>query len=725
MSIEYTAQLDLNKYPETLEIEQPDDFGFTLFKEQRQVLYIMNSLEQQQSIKISTTSSLPYHRSTTTFSYTKLRLAACLSFGKTLVTLALIKLNNTPISRTWYTIFDNNTTTTSGANSITARVRRKYFLDTNLVIVSQSVYQQWIQHIKITGLKFLGIETNTDFRSLCILFINDKSILEQYDLVIMIYRHLPHDSLPHGASNHMSTYDKRTTINVLSLLSLNTEWKRVIIDDFDSINIAHDMIIPTRITWLISTTLNYPSFRFKVTPRLTDLLSVNHKIMDSIRDLTINSLSIRADLDITNKILPQIKVTTYVFLNAYLVNRIINDMNYSDEVIERINSGDVSGAAAALGITVHCDTAGEFLSCVLEKNKTTYFESIKTCSRFDRLSISLRENNMYLDDNTPNKTDLSEAYSYIAGCTDEEFENWMMTLIVTKSDEEWLNMMHGRAKSNVTRSTHVLDRLKRNIEGGECQKCLLEPEGNKYILNCCNIILCQECMTLPNSIFIYRCPNCIKVIDKGSIVEVPEKISLEQFLEYDINHAIDDIDKFHKEQHTDEELVQREEPDPDVNLKPKEKALIKLIKGEEPDYKELTNHLGLNVSNIPESRVYMDQQPDKNNKFLVFVKWATCANELQEILRARGIQSVILRGTAKTISRTIDLFKTNPNINVIFMYSTAYCAGLNLEFATHMIFYHSIMDKDITTQLIGRAQRLGRKESLNLIYLRHKGERHV
>jgi len=48
-----------------------------------------------------------------------------------------------------------------------------------------------------------------------------------------------------------------------------------------------------------------------------------------------------------------------------------------------------------------------------------------------------------------------------------------------------------------------------------------------------------------------------------------------------------------------------------------------------------------------------------------------------------------------------------------------------LEFATHMIFHHSILDSSVHKQLIGRAQRLGRTESLKLIYLRHKGERYI
>lgn len=717
--INSTVRLNIDYKPSLPEEKHPNDFGYTLFEEQLQVLYLMNNLEQQKSIEhVSSNGKLCAH-------YNTLRLGACLSFGKSIVTLALIKLNTQPLKREWYTIFDNHRSTVSGINSIAAKVIRKYYINTNLLVVSQSVYHQWVQHAKVTKLKVLGVETNVDFRSLCILFINDKAKLEEYDIILMIYRHLPDMSLPFGASKHIPNYDKRTTINVLSLLSMNMEWKRVIIDDYDTINIGHDMCIPARMTWLISTTKSYGSNRYKLPQTITDITSINHKIIDNSRDLLIGGLTIQADLDIKARILPQIQHTIYTFLDAYMLNRIVNDMQYSTDVVERLNSGDISGAATALGITVQCNTNGEFLSCILEKNKTAYYESITTCRRFEHIVQTLRDNQLFVENTTPNRTPLCDLCERVSAATDEEFDIILNTLIISHSDGHQLNVIVGRARANVTRCTHILDRLKRNVEGGECQKCLLEPEGPRYILKCCNIVLCQECMTLPNKTFIGRCPNCISVVEKGGVVEVPEAISLEQFLEYDIDNAIDDIDKYHKE-HKEQLTIPAEAHDPDRHLSAKDRALLAIVQGTEPtNAKSIDSHRGLGMENILESENYIEQDPERPNKYLVFTKHAACANELHDVMKARGINSVILRGTNKVIVKSIQAFKTSPDINVMFMYSTAYCAGLNLEFATHMIFYHSIMDRSTTTQLIGRAQRLGRKESLKLIYLKNKGERYL
>ena len=46
---------------------------------------------------------------------------------------------------------------------------------------------------------------------------------------------------------------------------------------------------------------------------------------------------------------------------------------------------------------------------------------------------------------------------------------------------------------------------------------------------------------------------------------------------------------------------------------------------------------------------------------------------------------------------------------------------MNFENASDIIFVHK-MDLSIEKQVIGRAQRIGRKETLNIIYLEHENE---
>ena len=48
-------------------------------------------------------------------------------------------------------------------------------------------------------------------------------------------------------------------------------------------------------------------------------------------------------------------------------------------------------------------------------------------------------------------------------------------------------------------------------------------------------------------------------------------------------------------------------------------------------------------------------------------------------------------------------------------------AGMNLQMATDIVIYHRF-NRELEEQVIGRAQRLGRKTTLNIFYLLHDNE---
>jgi SNF2 family DNA or RNA helicase len=66
----------------------------------------------------------------------------------------------------------------------------------------------------------------------------------------------------------------------------------------------------------------------------------------------------------------------------------------------------------------------------------------------------------------------------------------------------------------------------------------------------------------------------------------------------------------------------------------------------------------------------------------------------------------------------LNSFKTGET-EVIFLNSRYCCAGINLQDATDIILYHE-MNFNAETQIIGRANRIGRKVSLNVHHLKLK-----
>jgi len=61
------------------------------------------------------------------------------------------------------------------------------------------------------------------------------------------------------------------------------------------------------------------------------------------------------------------------------------------------------------------------------------------------------------------------------------------------------------------------------------------------------------------------------------------------------------------------------------------------------------------------------------------------------------------------------------NAKVLLSNSTLFGCGMNFENSSDIIFVHK-MNKDMEKQVIGRAQRLGRKGQLKIIYLQYENE---
>lgn len=109
-----------------------------------------------------------------------------------------------------------------------------------------------------------------------------------------------------------------------------------------------------------------------------------------------------------------------------------------------------------------------------------------------------------------------------------------------------------------------------------------------------------------------------------------------------------------------------------------------------------------------------------NGKFLVFSSYENTNDNIAKILNDEGITFSKIAGSAAVINNIINKF-TNGTTKVLLLNASQYGSGLNLQMATDIIIYHELRS-EIETQVIGRAQRLGRTEPLNVFYLLHDDE---
>jgi hypothetical protein len=109
-----------------------------------------------------------------------------------------------------------------------------------------------------------------------------------------------------------------------------------------------------------------------------------------------------------------------------------------------------------------------------------------------------------------------------------------------------------------------------------------------------------------------------------------------------------------------------------------------------------------------------------NGKFLLFSDYNQTFENLNNKLIEEKITYSKVVGSNAVTNKIIERF-TNGETRVLMLNASNYGSGLNLQMATDIIIYHQL-SMELETQVIGRAQRIGRKEPLNVYYLLHEHE---
>ena len=101
---------------------------------------------------------------------------------------------------------------------------------------------------------------------------------------------------------------------------------------------------------------------------------------------------------------------------------------------------------------------------------------------------------------------------------------------------------------------------------------------------------------------------------------------------------------------------------------------------------------------------------NKDGKFMIFSNYSETFKNIYNVLQTNCISFKELKGQTTTRNKILKKFKEG-NIKVLFLNSQSNGAGINLQEATDIILYHNLT-QDLETQVIGRANRIGRKERL-------------
>lgn len=257
---------------------------------------------------------------------------------------------------------------------------------------------------------------------------------------------------------------------------------------------------------------------------------------------------------------------------------------------------------------------------------------------------------------------------------EEEIENKQLELECLQKKKFRRPEYQEKQKMDIIKLERNIQRLKTRVESVKekimsmndeyCPICMDELT-DPTLLDCCKTIFCFECLTLTTK-KIRKCPHCREKFTQLNM----------HIIRKDDNHDTDSA--------TDVPLV-----------------------------------------NVPVVKDKLDTLMDllRNNptgKFLVFADFQATFLKIKLQLQETGITHEILSGNESIIQHHLDAFR-NGKIQVIMLNAHHFGAGMNIECATHVVIYHRFT-AEMEEQVIGRAQRPGRTQALEVVYLIHANE---
>ncbi len=259
--------------------------------------------------------------------------------------------------------------------------------------------------------------------------------------------------------------------------------------------------------------------------------------------------------------------------------------------------------------------------------------------------------------------------------------------ITPKAKQEALE----RTQKKIQETRNKIKSIEERIKGVECCDICFDDINNPAVTSCCQNVFCFSCLA-------------IAISDKNLCPKCRDSLTLDKIML--IKSSKDD------------------EKDNDKSSKKKEPTQKQIL--EEFISNSSTNDKYTNLEKIIEYK--MKYFPKNKRKILIFSEHEGSFNaKLTGLLDKFKVVYSRIKGTSASINKTLreyrgeDLKAGDKEIDVLLINSRFFGAGLNLQNSSDIIILHR-QGADILHQIIGRAQRIGRTDSLNIWKLYHNNE---
>jgi hypothetical protein len=600
----------------------------------------------------------------------------------------------------------------------------------SIIIVGPSVLTQWEKTIEeYTNLSAYVIGNVFHLKKFYELY--KKKQHTKYDIILVKNGNVTGSFL---LDSELMNTSERSIISVISKMSLDNDacWSIAVYDDFDTIRIPSDaQCIPALFTIYVSATrkssdnshtrhITYES----IEKMLSSVMCPMQKYISKDDELftVFNIRNTNEYTELSTKI-TIIEFYKYVYVNPddnYIRLIGVIGENDSESIAEMLNSDAISTAADSLGIKTK--SASDIFEKMLDNKYKDYMEDVAVIKN-NLLATEYSETLDLHPDSTHSNNELHKIYKRIIKLKHPN------TYIEYKSNQLFKMLDSMMMEYTERKRIHglAIERVKDNIKEGECMVCTLPlEEVEVFILKCCGVILCSECgikdthlslKYMPNTTqkcMMGKCPKCKKMVNlKTDFIFINKEFNFEKIIE----DKVDDTEEISPiiDNTVDNNTPQTGEIYSIKN--PKLKALINIIFGKTPEKKE---KFSPKIDNLLSGKISIPQPDNITKKILVFSNYEETLENIKSCLDDFKVKWSKLYGSFSQMYDIVEKFKTEGT--VLLINSSHNCAGLNIQFATDMVFFHKIIDKNIESQVAGRGQRIGRTSNLNIHYLLYVNE---
>lgn len=251
-----------------------------------------------------------------------------------------------------------------------------------------------------------------------------------------------------------------------------------------------------------------------------------------------------------------------------------------------------------------------------------------------------------------------------------------------------------KINNKIHKTKMILERFEKAIKDlkeGECCICMNPFEGEGFITNCCQFVICKSCI---DDLFQTRvqtsawtqgermdkCPYCREPIDLDNLTGMVNSKNYKPSESSDPSDPSEPFEEYAQSESSQQPQIPIDQLE-ESNDRSKLDAIVEICKDE------------------------------RRRKILIYSKFDTYA--VAQKLSEKDIEFDIMKGQ---LNNRIDKYRNSPTKSILLMDALTCGAGLNLPETTDIILIEEL-NESITEQIVGRANRMGRCPSLGPVRL--------